>query len=110
MVEFELVERFAGLLWRLRRVPRFEAAIIQQKIDDPLIREDAKTAVVASELVHSDTLSKLSRYETTLMNAVSRTLNLLQLLRKSRAAAEDAPRVIESAVAQPVVVATKDAG
>ena len=76
---------------------RFEAAIIPRKLDDPLI--DDKTAVV--ELVHDDTLSTLSRYETTLMNAVSRTLRLLQVLRASQAVEEDAPRDIESVVVPP---------
>ena len=28
-LEFELVERLAGILWRLRRVPSFEAAILE---------------------------------------------------------------------------------
>ena len=39
-LECELVERLAGLLWRLRRVPFFEAAII-----------DARQAQVAEEML-----------------------------------------------------------
>src|SRR4051794_25730968 len=37
--ESELVERLVSLLWRLRRVPAFEAAIIvarQAEVDDPM--------------------------------------------------------------------------
>jgi hypothetical protein len=30
-IETELVERLAGLLWRLRRVPVFEAALMQAR-------------------------------------------------------------------------------
>src|SRR5262245_34039802 len=44
--ECELVERLAGILWRLRRVPFFEAAIIdarQAQLDDEARRSDFRT-------------------------------------------------------------------
>ena len=45
-LECELVERLAGILWRLRRVPFFEAAIIdarQAQLDDEARRSDLMT-------------------------------------------------------------------
>src|ERR1700704_1260 len=45
-LEFELMERLAGILWRLRRVPFFEAAIIdarQAQLDCEAKRTDFRT-------------------------------------------------------------------
>ena len=33
MMERELVERLAGIVWRLRRMPQFEAALIEARCD-----------------------------------------------------------------------------
>ena len=53
---------------------RFEAAIIQRILRDPITDDDEKTMEVARVLIRDDILTKLSRYETNLMNRISRTL------------------------------------
>ena len=62
---------------------------------------------VARVLIRDDILTKLSRYETNLMNRISRTLNQLHDLRASRVDSNDALRLIES-VARPGESATED--
>ena len=122
--ECELVERVAGILWRLRRVPFFEAAILdarQAHLDEEIRKrqvrvfgvpydslgeqaeeeveeevedagEEGEEAFNGADLRHSiytgsslildghfnDVLGKLSRYETTLMNNLKKTLELLE--------------------------------
>ena len=107
VIERELVEDLSVLLWRQRRVPRFEAAIIQRILRDPITDDDEKTMEVARYLIRDDILTRLSRYETNLMNRISRTLNQLHDLRASRVDANDALRLIES-VARPGESATED--
>lgn len=71
-MEHLLVDRVAALMWRLRRVPAFEAAVINYYRDD---------SWPGAELFQSgDMLSKLSRYEASLMSSLSRTLQLLRSL------------------------------
>jgi hypothetical protein len=48
IIECELIDRLAGLLWRLRRIPALEAALI-----DPVQKED-KEAHIASLLFMAD--------------------------------------------------------
>ena len=91
VIERELVEDLSALLWRQRRVPRFEAAIIQRILRDPITNDDEKTMEVARVLIRDDILTKLSRYETNLMNRISRTLNQLHDLRASRVDVERRP-------------------
>ncbi len=62
---------------------------------------------VARDLIRDDILTKLSRYETSLMNRISRTLNQLHDLRASRVDANDALRLMKS-VARPGESATED--
>jgi hypothetical protein len=107
VIERELVEDLSVLLWRQRRVPRFEAAIIQRILRDPIADDDEETRGVACDLIRDDILTKLSRYETSLINRISRTLNQLHDLRASRVNANDALRLIESA-ARPTESATED--
>ncbi len=109
--ECELVERVAGLLWRLRRMPFFEAAILDAR--QATVTQDMRIDAAfqprreyaqeegegdndeddeTSDLQHSiyigrslikdgrsgDVLGKLSRYETTLMNNLRKTLQMLE--------------------------------
>lgn len=147
--ECELVERVAGILWRLRRVPFFEAAILdarQARLDEDTTEqrrqllclpygrlrerteeeieeeeEDAReegdeadeddadegadlrhSIYVGSSLIEDgivgDVLGKLLRYETTLMNNLKKTL---EMLHENRGGMGDNGVVIE-AVALPV--------
>jgi len=101
-LEFELVERLSGLLWRLRRVPFFEAAIIdarhaevsEDKLFEPRASEDEEMTDGESSVhfgralikdgIWNDALGKLARHEATLMNAFTKTLQMLILLEGNR--------------------------
>jgi len=109
----ELVERLAGILYRLRRVPFFEAAIMATRHHeaekwDMDIGYSASAQTECERSVHfgyalindaksNDALAKLARHETTLMNALTKTLLLLQQHCRNR---EGEPVTIE-AVALP---------
>jgi len=103
-LECELVERLAGILWRLRRVPFFEAAIMDARHvqagrwdgssiygsraeTDEEEEDEEETDWQASvhfgyALINDarwhDALGKLGRHEATLMNALTKTLLLLE--------------------------------
>ena len=125
--ECELVERLAGILWRLRRVPFFEAAIIdarQAQLDDEARRSDFRTpyrtpqefdgdeddAEEMSEAewsvyvghallrdgVYGDGLGKLARHEASLMNAFTKTLQMLLLLQEKCSNRNSGPVMIEA--------------
>jgi hypothetical protein len=72
-LQFELVERLAVTTWRLRRIPAFEAALIEATTTLALIRDSR------------DTLGKLSRYEAALLNVFNRTLHQLMLIQDREA-------------------------
>jgi hypothetical protein len=96
VVERELVEQLAGSFWRLRRVPQMEAQIMRYT--------SYGLTPLASIFMNDsqDSLGKLSRHQAGLLNAVTRTLNLLHALRASREIsrvdANETPRLIESAL------------
>jgi hypothetical protein len=100
VVERELVEQLAGSFWRLRRVPCLEAQILQKYADI----FDSETPLASAFIDQDDSLGKLSRHHAGLLNAVTRTLNLLHALRASRGIsrvdANAAPGLIESALQQ----------
>lgn len=88
---FELVEQLAGILWRLRRVPFFEAAILDAcrgEVEDWLLplrchKSETKASIrlgqaLIKDASFSDALGKLARHEATLLNALTKTLLLLQ--------------------------------
>jgi hypothetical protein len=104
MLEVELVGRLAGALWRLRRIPRFEAALIEaRRIEVAVARErdlaflherNVETGTRADREIglaliqdsqKQDTLGKLSRYEAALLNVSTRTLQQLLFLQDRRA-------------------------
>jgi hypothetical protein len=98
MMERELVERLAGIVWRLRRMPQFEAALIEARCDQ--VRCGAYSADMQKRLQgaggatgvaliedskHQDALGKLSRHEAALMNAFTKTLQTLHFMQNQRA-------------------------
>ena len=130
LIERELIERLAGIVWRLRRIPRFEAALIQSRCSEVsfiknrtelaaevasglVLQEPIGTIIAAIETKqkppeppgdkmglalirdsqHQDALGKLSRHEAALMNAFTKTLQMLHFIQSQRSA-EDA--VIEA--------------
>ena len=86
MLEVELVGRLAGALWRLRRIPRFEAALIEARCAElgTYTDHDIGRALIQDSR-HQDTLGKLSRYEAALLNVSTRTLQQLLFLQDRRA-------------------------
>jgi hypothetical protein len=96
VIECELVGDLSALLWRQRRVPRFEAAITQYVLRDALERD--RTREITNRLIRSDILTKLTRYETSLANRISRTIKQLLHLQASRVDANETMCLIESAI------------
>lgn len=121
-LEAELVERLAGILWRLRRVPFFEAAILSARHvevrDRQFLNYDALREIKEEEgedweaSVHfgqaliedarwNDALGKLARHETTLMNAFTKTLQTLLLLQDNRSNTKSEPVILEAVTLAP---------
>jgi hypothetical protein len=109
VLEYAMVERLAVILWRLRRVPSFEVAILdarQQRVwhqhgrlseeeKEKLGEEEAdwETSLDLGRALidgpYGDTLGKIGRHETSLMNALAKTLQTLRLLQHDRANKKD---------------------
>ena len=118
-LECELVERLAGILWRLRRVPFFEAAILDSRQGQASRARSLNNRVSGSRetgsdrnvspfgqaLINdagsSDALGKLARHEATLMNAFTKTLQMLLLLQEDRAKRKGEPVVLEAVALPP---------
>jgi len=134
-LEAELVERLAGILWRLRRVPFFEAAIIdarQAQVTDNMRQEEERrpqrwhgyeeeeesdedeademsdeerSVYVGRSLIQDgvmgDGLGKLARHEATLMNAFTKTLQMLLLLQENRGNRKGEPVMLEAVTLAP---------
>ena len=109
-IERELVERIAVLMWRMRRIPIFEAAVIEvcregvasekRRYPDPLEDKERREYMPYENLViafqnSQGTLGTLFRYEAGLMNAFNRTLQQLLFLQDRRARDEDQSQVVE---------------
>jgi hypothetical protein len=82
----ELVNYIAGLLWRLRRIPYFEGAMIEALQTEIAPRRTSSSPAEPSNVIglalirtreNDDALGKLSRHEAALMNRVRRSLQLL---------------------------------
>ena len=142
-LEYELVDRLAGLLWRLRRVPGVEAALVkarqveawqnsedvewlkyearrrcnksfgsddaaldammngtydarlrkfleevqaeesEQEVADSDREQETGLLMLIKDVENGDALGKITRYEAGLMNAVTRTRQLLHLTKQS---------------------------
>jgi len=119
-LECELVERLAGILWRLRRVPFFEAAVMDvshwrvtnntyvdpAEEEDEAGEEDGEEAdwkasvhvgrALIEHAICNDALGKLARHETMLMNAFTKTLQMLLLLQDKRSNKESEPVIVEA--------------
>ena len=115
-IESMLVERLAGLLWRLRRVPALEAALFvwmerslaaQDEQDNPMYQlgfepsnasppargDDQRQdlgRVLEAMLSNQDLLGKLNRYEAQLMNQFERTMAEIERCKANRRPAIDA--------------------
>jgi hypothetical protein len=125
-LECELVERLAGILWRLRRVPFFEAAIMDARHYEAgeiqmrsIDRSSAETEEEKSEeeadwkkSVHfgyalindarwNDALGRLTRHEVTLMNALTKTLQMLMVLQDNRSTTKSEPAMLEAVALRP---------
>jgi hypothetical protein len=85
-IERELVERLAVLMWRMRRIPIFEAGLIELRRRRD--RLSSPEPVIAFQNCQG-TLGTLFRYEAALMNAFSRTLQQLLVLQDRRASESD---------------------
>ena len=113
--EAYLVQRFADIAWRLKRVPHFEAGLMTYvaaheasshddgpypdtanreaaKIDErpsfrpPALEDTYRIGRMLSVLLKQDLTSKLSRYEVTLQKQLSQTLRDLSKLQDERRA------------------------
>jgi len=121
-VESELADRIVSILWRLRRIPGFEMAILawvqarersqsSYTLGNPLLAGDP-TAPLANEykdnrlvlgrsldaFLSKDLSGKLGRYETTLqrqLSALFGELRLMQARRKESAQSRDGLHVLE---------------
>ena len=97
----------AVLMWRMRRVPMFEAALIEMRREDENVRRRRfpdrferketpnETTVIAFQR-SENTLGTLLRYEAALTNAFNRTLQQLLFLQDRRARSEDDSDVVEA--------------
>jgi len=90
-LEAELAERLAGILWRLRRVPFFEAAILGPRRDE----------LIGNGFGYGPGLEKLARHEATLMNAFTKTLQMLLLLQDNRSNTKSEPAMLEAVALPP---------
>ena len=102
--ECELVDRVAGLMWRLRRVPGLEAALFAargaiiesrklgvKQVKNPFTKglSEGDEAIIKLgkaliEDASQDVLGKLCRHELTLMSALTKTLQLLLMVQNRR--------------------------
>jgi hypothetical protein len=100
LMERELVERLTGIIWRIRRIPMFEAALIEARCDQVrsgVFVEAHKwlegAAITGVALIqdsrHQDSLGKLSRHEAALMNAFTKTLQMLHFIQNQRPVEDD---------------------
>jgi hypothetical protein len=105
-VEIRLVETAASLMWRLRRVPAFEAALfartaaireiaIKREAAEVLSRDSETDCAdrrrsfalgsIVDALLRNDTLSNLDRHESSLLKKLMLTLKELRELKKNSA-------------------------
>lgn len=108
--ERELVERIAVIMWRMRRIPKFEAALIKSRRES--VREEFSNPIsllfekrsqdldvitgwaLIQDSGHENALGKLSRHEAALMNQLKQTLQLLQMMQSQQMVGEE--RLVEA--------------
>jgi hypothetical protein len=106
-MESMLVDRLAGQIWRLLRAPAFEAAVIQfgrsgvaaetNYNGEPTYQpEEYMGMALTNDARYGDTLGKISRYETALMNGYTKTLQMLLMLRNRRDEEKNDLRLVET--------------
>jgi hypothetical protein len=95
VMERELSERLAGIAWRLRRIPAFEAAILDTlcaEVDYFAVSSTQDAPIMARALIldsrENDALGKLTRHEAALMNQLTKTLQMLEFI-QSQTPAKD---------------------
>ena len=92
--------------WRLRRIPAFEAALIEARRAEAiryeldLVEETTGLALICDSQ-RQDTLGKLSRYEAALLNVFNRTLHQLMLLQDREAHEIEGDSVVQIPPALP---------
>ena len=96
-IESELVERIAVLMWRIRRIPVFEAALIKLRCSRDEIKTKSTAYKTAIALIQDsqDLLGRCLRYETALMNMFNRTLQQMLFLQDRRARNEEQRQVVD---------------
>jgi hypothetical protein len=90
--ELEFVERITNLLWRLRRIPDFEVALLSSiEADERSYRTyhlDESVHLISGKAVETflrkDLSGKLSRYETTMQRQLTSLLKELRDMQKRR--------------------------
>jgi hypothetical protein len=87
VMERELTERLAGIAWRLRRIPAFEAAILETRCaqaDDYVPSWGRDAPIIGHALIrdgqNNDALGKLARHEAALMSQLTKTLKALHFI------------------------------
>ena len=102
----ELTERLAGIAWRLRRIPAFEANILETlcaKTDYYSSTSPQNAPIMAQALIldskENQALGKLTRHEAALMNQLTKTIQMLEFIQGQRPAEDTA--VIDIIAAQP---------
>jgi hypothetical protein len=91
-LETEFVERVASILWRLRRIPRFEVALMASIENDTSVDliidggGSAKTRLgrYVQEFLEMDFSGKLMKYETSLQRQLFTVLDELRYLQEQR--------------------------
>jgi hypothetical protein len=79
-------------------VPFFEAAILhahKAELEEFAINETSVGEALIQDVTHGDGLGKLARHEATLMNAFTKTLQMLLLLQGNRES-EERRLIVES--------------
>lgn len=82
-----LVDTLAGHLWRLQRVPKFEAMLLQSEAEvDGEISEDQtarQLKALKDFVVPKDVFGKISRHEAHLLREIARLMSILDTMSQS---------------------------
>ena len=90
MLEDALADRIVSLMWRLRRVPVFEVALLslleQEENESTSSRDqaDLKLGLTIKVFLRGDYSGKLERYETSMQKQLSAALQELRTMQEQR--------------------------